>query len=71
MRERNPHDLKTLWHNHRDKTNWWQFWAVVFIGGGTLLLGILSLVFQIVQVVLALKQLIAQENSTAAGSPLG
>jgi hypothetical protein len=57
VREQNPHDWKTLWHDHRNKSNWWQFWAVLFIGGGTIILGTLSLVFQIWQCVLALAQL--------------
>jgi hypothetical protein len=99
VKGQNPHDWKALWHDHRNKSNWWQFWvsrfsprspisfpvgtgsalsasctdsvsslqAVLFIGGGTLVLGTLSLVFQIWQVVLSQQQLIAS-SSASSGS---
>jgi hypothetical protein len=63
-REQHSHDWKTLWHDHRDESNWWQFWAVLFIGGGTLVLGTLSLAFQIGQLVIAREQLVQQGSNS-------
>jgi hypothetical protein len=46
-----PYDWKAvLWHDRRDARNWWMMWtawAVLVIGGGTLVLQLLQLVFQI------------------------
>ena len=46
-----PYDWKSvLWHDRRDVRNWWMMWtawAVLVIGGGTLVLQFLQLVFQI------------------------
>jgi len=58
VREQHPHDWKTLWYDHRNKSNWWQFWAVLFIGGTTIILSVLSLIFQVWQAVLTQQQLI-------------
>jgi hypothetical protein len=57
VKEQHPYDWNTLWHDHRNATNWWQFWAVMFIGGITIILSVLSLIFQIWQAVLTLQQL--------------
>jgi len=57
VKEQHPHDWKTLWHDHRNKSNWWQFWAVLFFGGTTIILSALSLIFQIWQAVLTQQQL--------------
>jgi hypothetical protein len=27
VKGQNPHDLRSLWHDHRNKPNWWQFWV--------------------------------------------
>jgi hypothetical protein len=62
VKDRNPHDWKAMWHDTRNKNNWWQFWAVLFIGGGTLLFGFLGLALQVAQVVLAQKQLVLQNS---------
>jgi hypothetical protein len=72
VKEQHPHDWKTLWHDHRNKSNWWQFWAVLFIGGSTIGLGLLSLAFQIWQAVLTQQQLIqGQQNSQPARTLAG
>jgi len=63
VKEQHPHNWHTLWNDHRNKGNWWQFWAVLFIGGGTLLLATLSLVFQIWQAVLTQQQLMQGFNN--------
>jgi hypothetical protein len=46
-----PYDWKSvLWHDRRDARNWWMMWtawAVLVIGGGTLVLQLLQLLFQI------------------------
>ena len=26
VKEQHPHDWQALWHDHRNETNWWQFW---------------------------------------------
>jgi len=49
VKGRNPHSVRALWHDRRNIAFWWTFWAVLFIGGGTLLLGMLQLAFQIWQ----------------------
>lgn len=45
----NPHSWKRLWKDRRNITVWFTTWAVVIIGGGTLLFQILQLLFQIYQ----------------------
>jgi hypothetical protein len=46
-----PYDWKSvLWRDRRDARNWWMMWtawAVLVIGGGTLVLQFLQLIFQI------------------------
>ena len=44
-----PHSWKRLWYDQRNKTSWFTTWAVVVLGGGTLLIQMLQLVFQIYQ----------------------
>jgi hypothetical protein len=70
VKEQHPHDWKTLWRDHRNKSNWWQFWAVLFIGGGTLILGTLSLAFQVWQAVLTEQQLAQGANNVSPAVPL-
>jgi hypothetical protein len=69
VKEQHPHDWKTLWYDHRNKSNWWQFWAVLFIGVGVLILGTLSLTFQIWQAVLTQQQVAQQRNYSPAPQP--
>ena len=45
----NPHSLRRLWKDKRNVTGWFTTWAVIIIGGGTLLFQVLQLVFQIYQ----------------------
>jgi hypothetical protein len=40
-----------LWHDSRDVSKWWTIWAVLLIGVGTIVLGVLTLAFQIMQAV--------------------
>jgi hypothetical protein len=44
---RNPNNWVALWHDRRNVTFWWTFWAVFIIGGGTIILGFLQTAFQI------------------------
>lgn len=44
-----PHSWRRLWNDRRNITSWFTTWAVVIIGGGTLLFQVLQLVFQIYQ----------------------
>lgn len=53
----NPPDWRSLWHDNRNKSNWWAFWAVLFIGGGTIVLMFMSLALQAWQTWLAGEQL--------------
>jgi hypothetical protein len=45
----NPHSLKRLWNDQRNITAWFTTWAVIIIGGGTLVFQVLQCVFQIYQ----------------------
>jgi len=47
VRGRNPHSWKALWYDRRSMAFWWTFWAVLFIGGGTILLSFLQLAFSV------------------------
>jgi hypothetical protein len=44
-----PHSLKRLWNDQRNITAWFTTWAVIIIGGGTLVFQVLQCVFQIDQ----------------------
>lgn len=71
VREQHPHDWKTLWHDNRNKSNWRQFWAVLFIGGTTIILSVLSLAFQIWQAVLTQQQLVQGQQGSGQAQMLG
>jgi hypothetical protein len=45
-----PHGWIMLWHDRRNLSEWWTIWAVLFIGGGTIIIALLTLAFQIMQV---------------------
>ncbi len=45
----NPHSLRRLWNDKRNITAWFTTWAVIIIGGGTLIFQVAQLVFQIYQ----------------------
>jgi hypothetical protein len=45
----NPHSWRRLWVDRRNVATWFTIWAVVIIGGSTLLIQILQMVFQIYQ----------------------
>jgi hypothetical protein len=46
----NPHTLRRLWNDRRNPTTWFALFAVLIIGMSTLIFQILQLVFQIYQV---------------------
>jgi hypothetical protein len=50
MNAQNPNDLRTLLYDRRDVLRFWTFWAVVLIGGTSILLTFLQLLFSAVQV---------------------
>lgn len=45
----NPHGWRRLWADRRNITSWFTIWAVVIIGGTTLLFQVLQVVFQLYQ----------------------
>jgi len=61
VRGQKPESVRGLWHDKRDKGAWWAFWAVIIIGGITVLittvLGIAQLVVGIMQLKYAREQL--------------
>jgi len=56
IKGRHPHNWRALWNDRRNVAYWWTFWAVLFIGGGTILLGLLQLAFSIWQGVTSQQQ---------------
>ncbi len=63
---RNPHNWRALWHDRRNVAFWWTFWAVLFIGGGTIFLGVLQTAFQIWGSISSQKQLGSPNSSPAS-----
>lgn len=51
VRGHNPHNFIALWHDRRNVSWWWTFWAVIVIGG-------LGLLFALAQTILAILQLV-------------
>jgi hypothetical protein len=47
-----PSKLRDLWRDRRNPLQWYTFWAVLLIGGLTILLAILQLVVGVIQVVI-------------------
>jgi len=47
----NPHTIMALWHDRRNMSWWWTFWAVIIIGGLTLVFALLQSILQIIQVI--------------------
>ena len=45
----NPHGWRRLWADRRNITSWFTIWAVVIIGGATLVFQVLQVIFQIYQ----------------------
>jgi hypothetical protein len=50
-----PRTWKELWNDKRDSSSWFTFWAVLIIGGMSILLAFVQVVLQIVQVSLQIK----------------
>ncbi|KAH0556662.1 hypothetical protein GP486_005534 [Trichoglossum hirsutum] len=48
-----PSKMKDLWRDRRNPLQWYTFWAVLWIGGATLVLGLLQLLVGIAQTYLA------------------
>ncbi|KAH6887139.1 hypothetical protein B0T10DRAFT_490750 [Thelonectria olida] len=53
---RKPRSIRQLWRDKRDSTAWLALWSVLIFGSVSLLVGVISMVFQIMQYVLALRQ---------------
>lgn len=51
---REPDKLKALWHDQRDMSRWWTFWAVVFFGGFGVIIGLVQVALAAAQVRLAM-----------------
>jgi hypothetical protein len=51
MNSQNPEDLGILLHDRRDLLRFWTFWAVIGIGGISIVLAFLQMVLAIVQIV--------------------
>jgi hypothetical protein len=50
MNAQNPSDLRTLWYDKRDVLRWYTFWAVVVVGGLSIVLSWLSVALAAIQV---------------------
>jgi hypothetical protein len=46
---RQAHNWSLIWLDRRNADKWWTFWAVMFFGGFTVIVGLLQLAFQIAQ----------------------
>ena len=57
MDSQKPGGLRGLWYDKRDEGAWFTFWAVLWIGGISLLIALLSLGVSVLQTVAAMKQL--------------
>jgi hypothetical protein len=60
---RNPHNWKGLWNDRRNVGLWWTFWAVIIIGGSTIILQFIQTVFQIWGSVSGYYQIQGSQNS--------
>ena len=58
-----PSDWRTVWRDRRDTARFWTLWAVMVFGGASIVLGI-------VQVALAVAQVVAAYTSTPKSSEL-
>ncbi|TVY82556.1 hypothetical protein LSUE1_G002864 [Lachnellula suecica] len=52
-RRQRPSELRDLWRDRRDPLQWYTFWAVLIVGGSSLLLAVLQLGVGVIQVVAA------------------
>jgi hypothetical protein len=50
MNNQNPSDFRTLWHDKRDVLRWYTFWAVVVVGGLSIISSFASMALTAVQV---------------------
>lgn len=50
-KRRQPSKMTDLWRDRRNPLQWYTFWAVIWVGGAGILLGILQFVVGLVQVI--------------------
>ncbi|CAP73123.1 uncharacterized protein PODANS_2_5380, partial [Podospora anserina S mat+] len=51
-----PRSLRQLWQDRRDSTAWLAFWSVLIFGTSSILIGLVQMVFQILQYVDSMKK---------------
>lgn len=56
-RRQQPSELWDLWRDRRNPLQWYTFWAVLIVGGISIVLGVLQLLVGIAQLVVGVKQL--------------
>ena len=57
MDEQRPKNLKQLFKDRRDTVGYWAFWAVVCVGGASLILALISVAVSTAQTVASFKAL--------------
>ena len=67
--DQHPHNLKKLYWDRRDIRQFYTFWAVLWIGGSTILLGVVQLVVAWLQLAAANEQNRLQAAQLAAMQP--
>lgn len=65
VKGRHPTNWRALWSDRRNVAYWWTFWAVLFIGGGTIALGVLQLAFSVWQALTSQQQVDQGEAAVA------
>ncbi|KAL8711217.1 MAG: hypothetical protein Q9220_004362 [cf. Caloplaca sp. 1 TL-2023] len=66
-----PHDWKVLWFDRRDIMKCYTFWAVLFFGGGTLIITLVQLIAQTILSSLQLQASIEQNRLQRLSIPSG
>lgn len=57
MLRQQPNHLMGLWTDRRDKLKWYTFWAVIVVGGLSVLLGVLQVILAAIQVAVSYRSL--------------
>lgn len=52
---RGPRGLRSLYQDRRDSYQWWAFWAVVWVGGVSIVLSFIQNILALLQVIYAIK----------------
>ena len=71
MDKQRPKNLKQLFKDRRDTVGYWAFWAVIFVGGASILLALISIAVSSAQTVASFKALVPLnhvQNQTQGGS---